>query len=265
MGIIRTQSMRKEHAPMRDKACLLALASAAMAASPFVSVRGESVVATAESTIAVDMRGGICHMASPASIEYSPKWCGVTNAGAYVVLERVVHAGEPYATTNTLATRAADAESSYSLAVGDERCVRLVHRVYLSGGEEAGKELARDVAFGYASAPGAVFSADSRTNSLQLAASARRPISLAYSTEWATNSAAVAVDVVKLSGKGGEPVATNSVFAASAAVEGAASLTGLDIGWWRLVYRLTGESGDSLLEYQTDDFRMPGGFVFSVW
>lgn len=250
---------------MRDKACLLALASAAMAASPFVSVRGESVVATAGSTIAVDMRGGICHMASPVSIEYSPKWCGVTNAGAYVVLERVVHAGEPYATTNTLATLAADAESSYSLAVGDERCVRLVHRVYLAGGEETGKELARDIAFGYASAPGAVFSADSRTNSLQLAAKAHRPIAVVYSTAWATNAAAVAVDAVRLSGKGGEPVATNSVFATSADAAGTTALPVLKVGWWKLLYRLTGESGGTLLEYHTDEFRMPGGFILSLW
>lgn len=248
---------------MKDKIVLCA--AAAMVGLPLVSARGESIVASAESTIAVDMRGGICHMASPASIEYSPKWCGVTNAGAYVVLERVVHAGEPYATTNTLATLSADAESSYSLAVGDERCARLVHRVYSAGGEEIGEPLVRDIAFGYSSAPGAVFAADGRTNSLQLAAKAHRPIAVVYSTAWATNAAAVAVDAVRLSGKGGEPVATNSVFATSADAAGTTALPVLEVGWWKLLYRLTGESGGTLLEYHTDEFRMPGGFIISLW
>ena len=247
---------------MRDKMYLLALASAAMAASPLVSVRGESVVATAESTIAVDVRADACRAVGSAEIGYSPSWCGVTNAGEHVVLQKVVDG-----VTNVVATFAADAEGECQFSVAGEASpfVRFIHRVYSSGGEEIGDPLVRDVAFGFRSGEGASFAVDSRTNSLQEAVGSRAPVSLAYSTAWATNAAAVSVKTVRLSGRGGIPVATNSIFLAAADAEGETQMRGVGHGWWRLLFQATDGSDNVLLEYLTDEFKMKGGFILGVW
>ena len=45
--------------------------------------------------------------------------------------------------------------------------MRLIHRVYSADGEEIGTPLVRDVAFGYKSAFGTAFAADTCTTSLQ--------------------------------------------------------------------------------------------------
>ncbi len=241
------------------------IAAAVVAAVPLAAVADGPVTAAAESTIAVDLREDVCRAVDTALIGYSPNWCGVAEAGAYVVIEKVVRAGMSDAVTNTLATLAADAEGTYPLVVGasDEHCVRLIHRVYSPGGAEIGEPLVRDVEFGYRSAAGAAFVADSRTNTLQLAASARKPIDLAYSTAWATNAAAVSISAVQLSGRGGVPVATNSVFAASADAEGTTTMRTSRKGWWRLLCQVEDDSGDTLLEYLTEDFKMPGGIVMN--
>lgn len=241
---------------MRSK--LFVLAAMLTAGAAFA----ESVVATADEAIAVDVRADVCRAVGTADVGYSPSWGGVTNAGAYVVLQKVV-GGE----TSTVATFAADAESSYSYtpSAGDGSFVRFIHRVYSSGGEEIGEPLERDVVFGYRSAEGSAFVADSRANSLQLAVKGRAPVNLAYSTAWADNAASVAISAIQLSGEGGVAMATNSVFTAEADAEGDTPLRGVGLGWWRLLCQLKDEQGDTLLEYLTDDFKMPGGFILSIW
>ena len=223
--------------------------------------QASAATATADAVIAVDVRTDECRAVGQADIGYSPSWGGITNAGAYVVLQKVV-AG----VTNTVATFAADAEASYSYepGSGDPRFVRMIHRVYASGGVEVGEPLVSDIAFGYRSAEGESFVADSRTNSLQEAVSSGNPLNLAYSTAWATNAAAVAIKAVMLSGQGGASVATNDVFAAVADAEGVAERRGPGRGWWRLLCRLTDGSDGVLLEYLTDEFLMRGGFTLTV-
>ena len=226
----------------------------------------ESVTTVASAPIEVDVRDGDCRMLSPEAVCYSPRWGGVTNAGAYVVLEKIENFGGENPRTTTLLTAAADAESAYSLSVGegDARYVRLVHRVYSSGGVEIGEPLVRDVVFGYNAAAGTGILADSRTNSLQLAVKSRGTPGLTYSTAWASDSAAVTISAIRLAGRDGAETGTNSVFSAAADAEGTTALPILDVGWWKLRCNVTDGSGASLLEYLTDQFRMPGGTVLVV-
>ncbi len=230
------------------------------AAACFHAVGNASTTASAESTIAVDVRPDVCRAVGRADIGYSPKWGGITNAGAYVVLSKVVGG-----VTNTVATLPADEESSYAYTpeVGEPNHLRFIHRVYSSGGVEIGEPLVHEIAFGCRSAEGTAFVADSRTNSLQLAVKERNPVVLAYSTAWATNAAAVTISAVRLSGRGGTGVATNELFSASADAEGTTLMRGLGMGWWRLVCRSVDNEGCTLLESLTDEFKMPGGFVLS--
>lgn len=240
-----------------------AFVAVACATALSVLADGESsVTAWAEDTIAVDVRTDECRAVGQAVIGYSPSWGGITNAGAYVVLQKVVGG-----VTTTVDTFAADAEASYSYAPGDgdSSFVKFIHRVYSSGGVEIGEPLVRDVAFGYRSAEGAEFVADSRADSLQLAVKERKPVALAYSTAWATNAAAVSVFAVQLSGSGGVPTATNAMFSAAADAEGMTPMRGVGMGWWRLVCQVKGESGDTLIEYRTDEFKAPGGLILSFW
>ncbi len=242
---------------------LAALAATVATAVPSGARADDPVTAAAASTTAVDLRAGACRAISPGSVGYSPRWGGVTDPGAYVVIEKVVRAGTDTAATNTLATCAADAEGTYPLAIaaGDEHCVRLIHRVYSAGGVEAGVPLVRDVEFGYRSAAGTTVVADSRTNSLQLAAAGRDPVALTYSTAWATNAASVSIAAVPLSDRGGAPVATNFFFTASADAEGTTSMRASRSGWCRLLCQVKDGDGGTLLEYLTEEFKVPGGFV----
>ena len=57
---------------------------------------------------------------------------------------------------------------------------------------------------------------------------------------------------------------TNDVFSAAADAEGDTPLRGAGRGWWRLLCQVKDEQGDTLLEYLTDDFKMPGGFILSI-
>ena len=249
--------MRIFSAPLRMAACAAALSAFADDV--------ESVTAWADA-ISVEIRANECRTISPCAIGYSPVYGGVTNEGAYVVLEKVERAGMYDASTNTLVTFPADASGEYSYIVGDgdEQCVRLIHRVYSSSGVEIGTPLVRDVSFGTRSSPGTAFVADSRTNSLQITATSGNPMNLAYSTAWAPNAAAVAIKAVMLSGKDGSPVATNSMFSAVADAEGTTQMRGLSCGWWRLLCEVSDGSGDALIEYHTDEFKLPGGFIMSV-
>lgn len=244
------------------RSCIFLVLVATKTAFPAAAEMAASVTSAPASPIAVDMRTDECRAVGQTAIGYSPKWGGVTNAGAYVVLSKVVGG-----VTNTVATLPANEESSYAYtpSAGDPNYLRFIHRVYSSGGVEIGEPLVSDIAFGYRSSEGLAFVADSRTNSLQLAVKERKPVALAYSTSWATNAAAVTISAVMLSGRGGTAVATNEMFSASADAEGATFMRTLDIGWWRLLCRSVDDGGGTLLEYQTEEFRMPGGMVISVW
>ena len=233
----------------------------AMAVFSALADDGQGAQAWGSSAIAVDVRSDACRAVGQTDIGYSPKWGGVTNAGAYVVLQKVVNGA-----TNTIATLAADAESAYQYTPsnGDGNFVRFVHRVYSSGGEEIGEPLVRDMVFGCRSAEGPAFVADSRTNSLQLAAANREPIDLTYSTAWAANAASVAISAIRLSGEGGAATATNSVFVAAADAEDVTPMRGIGMGWWRLLCQLKGEDGGTLLEYLTEEFMMPGGLLLII-
>ena len=243
----------------------LLLAVCAVALSAFAS---DEVIATASaaSTIVVDLREDVCRAVGSTAICGSPKWGGVTNVGAYVVLEKVEHVGQYNEVTNILATFDADAENSYLYTAGTsgEGRVRLIHRVYSAEDEEIGKPLIRDLIFGFRSGAGTAFAADGRTNSLHMAAIERMPINLSYSMSWATNAASVNISAVSLSEEGGLEKFTNALFFAAAAADGVIPLHGVGRGWWRLVYQLKDEGGETLLEYLTCDFKMPGGLVISV-
>lgn len=237
------------------------VAAMAMAVFSTLAEDGQSATAWGSSAIVVDVRSEASRTVGQTGIGYSPRWGGVTNAGAYVVLQKVVNGA-----TNTIATLAADAESAYQYTPsdGDGNFVKFIHRVYSSGGEEIGEPLVRDMVFGYRSVEGPAFVADSRTNSLQLAAANRETINLAYSTAWAANAASVAISAIRLSGEGGAATATNSVFMAAADAEGATSPRGIGMGWWRFLCQLKGADGGTLLEYLTEEFRMPGGLLLII-
>ena len=105
---------------------------------------------------------------------------------------------------------------------------------------------------------------DNRGSSLQEVVKGGGAVNLEYDTFWAEGTASVEMYKVMLAGRGGAPTVTNSVFSDMAEASGAAPLGGLDIGWWRLLCRLKGASGETLLEYETEDFRKPGGMVLMV-
>lgn len=226
-----------------------------------VVAHGETISAEAVA-VAVDTRSGTARVLSPNDIGYSPSWCGVVNEGAYVVIEKVEHAETPNAVTSVVTTCAADAEGaySYSLDADGEPCVRFIHRVYSEEGNAIGDPLVRDMAFGFSSNEGSAAAVDCRANSLREAAGSGA-VSLAYSTAWATNAASLAISAIRLSGEGGAETATNEVFSVEADAEGATPMRGLSHGWWRLRFYAVGDADDVLLEYLTDEFKMPGGFV----
>ena len=201
---------------------------------------------------------------SPCGVCYSPSWASTAaGEGAYVVLYKTELAGRSAERTATLMTGAGGEEGSYAISLGenDERCLRLTHEVRNSGGSVV-DTMACDVAFGFMS-QSSDCTVDSRTNSLPVAVRDRRQIDMAYSTAWATNAASVSISAVRLSGKGGEGVATNTVFSAVADAEGTTPLRALEGGWWRLLFSAADGSGDGLLEYITDEFRMPTGLFLS--
>lgn len=76
--------------------------------------------------------------------------------------------------------------------------------------------------------------------------------------------AAVGLEAIRLSGQGGLPVETNTVFSADADAAGSAPSGRLAAGWWRLCCRMVDASGGSLLEYSTQEFRTKGGMCLIV-
>ena len=239
--------------------CALAVGSTSLVAL------AETASATAALAIAVNTCDGEQRAVSPKDVEYSPAWCGAASDGSYVVIEKVEHAGMYNAVTSTVTTCVADAEGAYSYSVGsgDEPCIRLIHRVYSSGGVEIGSPLVRDVAFGVPSSPGTAAFADCRAESLRETVASGATANLTYDTAWATNAAAVTISAVKLTGQDGAETATNTMFAVAADATGVTRLSGLSAGWWRLLCRIDDSGGDSLIEYTAGDFKIKGGFIIS--
>jgi len=236
---------------------------AAMASLPSLA---ETASATAELAIAVNTCDGEQRAVSPKGVEYSPAWCGDVAEGAYVVLEKVEHAGTHNAVTSVVTTCDADTEGAYSYSVGNgEPCVRLIHRVYSSGGTEIGTPLVRDVAFGVPSSPGAAAFADCRPESIREIVAAKGTANLTYDTAWTANASAVTISAVKLTGESGSEITTNTIFTAAADAYGETPLRGLAPGWWRLLCRIDSEGDDSLLEYSAGDFRIKGGLIISIY
>lgn len=239
----------------------LCLQTAIAAACAFAAASAYAVRATAQAAIAVDCRSGEMRAAPPAQIGYSPSWSGITNGDAYVVIEKIDNPDDSGATPATLATLTAGAEGGYPYApgVGDERRVRLVHRVYSAGGAEIGEPLVRDICFGWRGGSLTDTFADTRANSLQEAvatsARARSPVQLTYSTLWPTSGvpANVTLSARKLSGDGGAVTATVPFFSAEAVAEDEAPLKRVGSGWMRLVCRVADADDTTLLEYVTRD------------
>ncbi len=204
-----------------------------------ISAHGAEIAATATDAIAVDSREGERLVISPEDIGYSPLWSGVTNGDAYVVIEKIEHAGMFNAVTSPVVTNAPGAEGDYSYApgAGDAKCVRLVHRVYDAGGTEIGTPLERDIAFGFATAANTGVLADGRDDLLQREAALGKVVGLTYDTAWAANASSVAVSAVQTKdGRGNDLAvpATNQLFSAGADASGAFAKT-LKSGGWRFL------------------------------
>jgi len=256
--------LRKEKAKMNAGRTLsFAAVTLAVALASGVQVRGESVTAGAKSMIAVDLRADVCRAISPKLIRYSPAWCGVTNEGAYVVLEKVENAGTRHAVTTTVATfDSGEGEYDFMLGAADDPCVRFIHRVFSSDGVELAEPLVRDVAFGVKSSAGVPFVADSRTNSLQLAVEAGGTVNLDYSTAWQEGAASLAISAVHTVKKKGWTVATvstNLLFSVGAEADGVLPLAARRFygGEWELLCEFADADGKQTGETLTAQCSMP--------
>ena len=223
------------------------------------AAHGAEIAATAASAIAVDSREGEVRIVAPEDIGYSPLWSGVTNGDAYVVIEKIEHAGMFNAVTSPVVTNAPGAEGDYSYApgAGDAKCVRLVHRAYDANGVEIGTALERDVAFGFATAASAGILADGRNDLLQREAVLGKTVGLTYDTAWATNAASVAISAVQTKdGRGNDLAvpATNKLFSANADAIGAFAKTLKSGGWRFLMTSFDGNGAPICAPYFADYF-----------
>ena len=127
-------------------------------------------------------------------VTYAPEF-SLGSEADHVVLKSVRYAGTADAVTNDVAVFSAGETGNYtfSFAVGDEKCLRLLHVAYNAGGTQVGETLAADVAFGVTGEGVGDVVIDTRMNSLQLVAEAGGPASLAYSTDWVTNGVPASV------------------------------------------------------------------------
>ena len=241
-------------------------ATIAVALLACASAVGDEIIASGSTRdcFLVDTCGGARIASGTASVSYAPVYSlDPAPFGSYVVLHKVERPDTANATTSVVATCAADVADTFEFEQ-EGVYVRFLHELRNAGGSRIGDTLVSDLSMTYpgvASAPAVV---DSRTNSLQLVVKAERGASLAYSTSWVTNASALTISAVRLTGPGGVATATNAVFSAGADASGDFLLRGLDPGWWCLSCLFGGGAGDSLLEYVTDGFKMPGGVLFIV-
>ena len=237
---------------------LIYMLVAAMAAATGSVVFGQNGISATAEPVPVDLRTGVvCGAIGVADISYSPRWA---DANASIRIESVSGSS-----TNVIKTGAVGEEGRFLWAQPDAAIA--TYRLLMwtvRDGVAVGEPLSAHVSFGIQSAAGAAVTADTRTNSLQLALSAAAPVSLSYSTAWEDSAVSLAIDAVRLSGKGGTATGTNTIFSAVADAEGKTVMCGLAPGWWRLACRLVDSSGGTLAEYLTDEFKRKGGFSLSV-
>ena len=249
--------MRILTAPLCMAACAASLSACADDAV--------AVTSWADDAIAVYADVGEFRVAASSdsvSLRCSPDWCTGTNVvGATYTLKAVTDPDTANAVTSTVPTLVSSGEGD--VPYSGSGYVRFLLSAEV-GGEPVGKTLASDVSFGVKSSLSSAVAYDNRESSLQEIVKGGGAVNLEYDTFWAEGAASVEMYKVMLAGKGGASTVTNSVFSDTAEASGAAPLGGLDIGWWRLLCRLKGASGETLLEYETDDIRKPGGMVFVV-
>lgn len=180
---------------------------------------GASASATA-APVSVDVRDLTNRrMISPEMLTYSPYWQDAANGSTRAVrIDVVTDPDTGSATTNTLTTTANGAESAYDWTAEPEPqpFCRLLHWT-LDGGSPTGTPLVCDVLLGNSSAVAASLSADTRTNSLQEAATANATVGLTYSPLW-QNSVSVKLEQIR---QRTDPVSatTNDLLESEAAVE----------------------------------------------
>ena len=227
-----------------DSASVIGVAMLAVAFSVVLPSGADDAFASAssDSLISIDLRKNVCRAVSPVEISYSPKWSGIDDSGCYVVLQKVEYASSENAITNTLATFPAGEESSFTYVVndGDERCVRFLHRTYFASGVVASEPMVRDVSFGFRSGTSEVFSADSRTNSLQVVVDAGVPADLTYDIKWIQDAVSATIDAIRTvvpRGHGSISVTTNTLLTEADGV-GSLPLPKFAGGNWRLVCTL---------------------------
>ena len=102
----------------RGRGLLTAAFSCSVAALGTVAMAGAETASATAATIAVNTCSGEIRAVAPKDIEYSPLWGGVTSEGAYVVIEKVEHAGMFNAVTSTVITCAAAAVAVGANAAG---------------------------------------------------------------------------------------------------------------------------------------------------
>ena len=260
----RAETCRKRGALMSVLATPLRVAAYVAAMSALADDVG-SVTSWADDAIAVYADVGEFRIAAEpdsVSLRCSPDWCTGTNVmGATYTLKAVTYPDTANAATSTVPALVSSAECD--VPYSGSGYVRFLLSAEV-GGEPVGKTLASDVSFGVKSSLSSAVAYDNRESSLQEVVKGGGAVNLEYDTFWAEGTASVEIYKVMLAGKGGAPTVTNSVFSDTAEASGAAPLGGLDVGWWRLLCRLKGASGETLLECATGDFRKPGGMVVIV-
>ena len=253
-------------AKLRRRLLCKGVVLAVTAMSAVVATADDEVLASGTSgEFLVDSCAGVRIARGVTDLAYSPAYSSKeAPSGSYVVLRKVARPDTSHESESVLSTCAADASGDCECALAGEY-VRLVHELHNSGGSVIGESLVADVSFAYTGADSGPAAFDSRTNSLQLAVKADRAATLAYATGWATNAASLQISAVRLSGPGGVATGTNQVFSAEADASGDFVLRGLDVGWWRLSCLFNDGSGEAILEYLTDEFKMTGGSLIILW
>ena len=248
---------------MRMLSIPLCMAACAAALSAFAD-NLESVTSWADDAIAVDASVDGFRIATGAvSLRCSPDWCtGGTNVtGSLYSLRAVTDPDTANAVTSAVPALVYSGECN--VPYSGSGYVRFLLSAEI-GGEPVGETLTSDVSFGVMSALSSAVAYDNRGSSLQEAVVSGGAVNLDYDTFWTEGAASVEIGAVHLSGEGGDATATNALFAAAAEADGAFAMRSLGRGWWRLLCQLKGESGETLLEYLTDEFKMPGGLLMSI-
>ena len=240
----------------------ICMAACAAALSAFAD--DASVTAWADDAIAVDAgQSEFKIVTGIASLWCSPDWCtGGTNVSGSTYSLKVVSDPDT-ANAVTSSVSALVYSSACEVPYSGSGYVRFLLSAE-AGGAPVGKTLVGDVSFGVMSGLSSAVAYDNRASSLQEAVRRGGAINLEYDTFWAEGTASLSIGAVALSGRGGDATATNALFNVSEEAAGTTAMRGLARGDWRLLCQLKSGSGETLLEYLTDEFRVSGGFFISV-